>query len=119
MSDRQICVGCQAQSPETETNYTLIGSQHGWRLIRTRAPDGTVVAEWRCPGCWKAYKASLSKGGEGQPPSSRTGMLAVDPPSGTHAVGSPVAGSGEHTRADTTKSHRRSSPPPPRRSKGR
>jgi len=119
MSERQICVGCQAQSPETETNYTLIGSQHGWRLIRSRTPDGTVVAEWRCPGCWKAYKASLAKGGEGQPPSSRTGMLAVDPPSGTHAVGSPVAGSGEHTRADTTKSHRRSSPPPPRRSKGR
>jgi len=115
MSDRQICVGCQAQSPETETNYTLIGSQHGWRLIRTPQPNGTMLVEWRCPVCWKAYKAA-----RGDAPSSRAGSLGVDPPSGTHQVAPPArSDSGEHARVDGTRPKRRSSPPPPRRSRGR
>src|SRR5689334_10921552 len=56
MPDRQTCIDCGALSPETETNYTLISSQFGWRLSRTRMPDGTFVVEWRCPSCWKEFK---------------------------------------------------------------
>jgi hypothetical protein len=56
MRDRQVCIDCGTLSPETETNYTLISSQFGWRLSRTRAPDGTFNVEWRCPNCWKEYK---------------------------------------------------------------
>jgi len=56
MPDRQTCIDCGGLSPETETNYTLISSQFGWRLTRTRLPNGTFVVEWRCPVCWKGYK---------------------------------------------------------------
>ena len=56
MPDRQTCIDCGGLSPETETNYTLISSQFGWRLTRTRLPNGSFVVEWRCPVCWKSYK---------------------------------------------------------------
>jgi hypothetical protein len=56
MRDRQECIGCGTLSPETETNYTLISAQFGWRLVRERLPDGTFRVEWRCPDCWKRYK---------------------------------------------------------------
>lgn len=68
MSERQVCVDCGLLSPETETNYTLIGAQHGWRLTRRYEPDGTAVAEWRCPSCWRAYKGAAD---EKSPPSTR------------------------------------------------
>jgi len=54
--DRQTCVGCGKKSPETETNYTLISAQFGWRLTRYRGADGSLVIEWRCPSCWREYK---------------------------------------------------------------
>ncbi len=76
MSDRQTCVDCHELSPETETNYTLIGSRFGWRLLRTKDAGGNVLVEWRCPSCWRAYKAAR---GESLPASMRFG----DPPSGT------------------------------------
>ena len=56
MRDRQTCIGCGKKSPETETNYTLISAQFGWRLSRYRNPDGTIMIEWRCPSCWREYK---------------------------------------------------------------
>jgi hypothetical protein len=56
MGDQPLCVDCKARAPETTTNYTLIGSQHGWRVSRKRRPDGTVLVEWRCATCWKAHK---------------------------------------------------------------
>jgi hypothetical protein len=62
MRDRQTCIGCGKKSPETETNYTLISAQFGWRLTRYRNSDGTIVIEWRCPACWRDYKKA--KGGE-------------------------------------------------------
>jgi hypothetical protein len=60
--ERQICVGCGKQSPETETNYTLISAQFGWRLSRARTGDGTLLVEWRCPNCWREYKRHLPAG---------------------------------------------------------
>jgi hypothetical protein len=46
------CVGCLVWSPETDTNYTLISSRHGWRLTRGINAAGRSVMEWRCPTCW-------------------------------------------------------------------
>jgi hypothetical protein len=67
MRDRQVCIGCGKKSPETETNYTLISAQFGWRLTRYKDADGTIVIEWRCPNCWRDYKKS--KGADAIPPS--------------------------------------------------
>jgi hypothetical protein len=53
---RQKCVGCSISSPETDTEYTLISATHGWRVSRSRAANGDVVFEWRCPGCWRKFK---------------------------------------------------------------
>src|SRR5258708_21709359 len=57
MKERQTCVGCGRRSPETETNYTLISAQSGWRLTRRPAADGTVNVEWRRPPRWRAHRA--------------------------------------------------------------
>lgn len=54
--ESQICIDCEKKSPETDTNYTLISAQHGWRLHRTRSRDGAFVMEWRCPDCWHKFK---------------------------------------------------------------
>jgi len=45
----QTCVDCNAQSPQTETNFTLISARYGWRLsletpIRTRVRPSTAAA---------------------------------------------------------------------------
>lgn len=50
------CVACGALAPSTDTSYTLISSQHGWRLSRTLNADGTRTVEWRCPPCWDRHK---------------------------------------------------------------
>jgi len=76
MMECQICVGCGTKSPETDTNYTLISAQHGWRLHRVRAPDGAFSAEWRFPACWRKFKEANalpdSSGGAGARESART-----------------------------------------------
>jgi hypothetical protein len=61
MGDQPQCVDCKTRAPETATNYTLIGSQHGWRVTRTRRPDGSVLVEWRCASCWKAHKQAANR----------------------------------------------------------
>jgi hypothetical protein len=70
MRDRQTCVGCGKKSPETETNYTLISAQFGWRLTRYKGGDGALIVEWRCPSCWRDYKRTRVAP-VGEPPSSR------------------------------------------------
>jgi DNA-directed RNA polymerase subunit RPC12/RpoP len=60
VADSQTCVTCGKQAPETETNYTLISAQFGWRLTRYKRADGTLVLEWRCPNCWREFKRSRS-----------------------------------------------------------
>jgi hypothetical protein len=69
MSDRPHCVGCGESAPETNTNYTLISTDFGWRLMRRTLPNGEKLAEWRCPDCWRAHKAAA------QAPASRASHL--------------------------------------------
>jgi hypothetical protein len=57
-TERATCTDCGERAPATNTNYTLISTNFGWRLSRRVAPDGTKVAEWRCPACWRKHKAS-------------------------------------------------------------
>lgn len=54
ISDR-ACVDCTKIPPATETPYTLISSQHGWRLVFENI-DGKRMPVWRCPSCWARYK---------------------------------------------------------------
>jgi hypothetical protein len=69
---RHRCVDCGALSPETETNYTLISSQHGWRLSRASDPLGNPVMEWRCPRCWARHKGLMHS----DPAASKRGRFA-------------------------------------------
>jgi hypothetical protein len=50
------CVGCNAVSPPTETNYTLISSRHGWRLDRSVDDNGQKTLRWYCPTCWQRQR---------------------------------------------------------------
>lgn len=50
------CADCGAAAPATETNYTLISAQHGWRLSIDKLPDGRREPVWRCPDCWAAFR---------------------------------------------------------------
>ncbi len=65
MDKASSCTGCGKAPPPRSTDYTLI-SDLGWRLQRTKSPDGTVLLAWRCPDCWKALKNK--KAAEGAPP---------------------------------------------------
>lgn len=51
------CVDCGVLSPPTRTSHTLISAKHGWRLTRTKLPDGSCQYEWRCLECFSAQKA--------------------------------------------------------------
>ena len=57
---KKRCVDCNSIPPETQTNYTLISPQHGWR-VRRYEKDGRKVMEWRCPECWRAFRAQGGK----------------------------------------------------------
>lgn len=59
-ASRRQCVTCGTLSPATETNYTLISSQHGWRLTRELDRSGQFVMQWRCPKCWAKHKALVA-----------------------------------------------------------
>jgi hypothetical protein len=113
MNERQTCVDCRARSPETETNYTLIGSKHGWRLTKRRDKHGTVLIEWRCPKCWRAYKAV-----NGVPSSSSGEIPAVEAPSGTRSV-APPSEDDAPTLVDRAARQKKSTVPPPRRGRAR
>lgn len=51
------CVDCRRVAPSTETAYTLIGQQHGWRLGFALDQEGKRLPEWRCPDCFRRAKA--------------------------------------------------------------
>jgi len=51
----RVCVDCSKIPPPTDTPYTLISSQHGWRLV-FESINGRRVPVWRCPACWQRYK---------------------------------------------------------------
>jgi hypothetical protein len=59
LESRNHCVGCGTSSPATETNYTLIGPQYGWRVSRSVDPKGRKIAEWHCPKCWARRRSTI------------------------------------------------------------
>jgi len=77
VADAQTCVTCGKQAPETETNYTLISAQFGWRLTRYKRADGSLVLEWRCPNCWREFKRSRSGSSAGSPGSGAPGSAGA------------------------------------------
>jgi hypothetical protein len=60
----ETCIACHKQAPQTETDYTLISAQFGWRLTRSYGEDGSIRLEWRCPTCWAEYKRANHAPGE-------------------------------------------------------
>lgn len=52
--ERPACSICGKAAPETQTDYTPVSSQHGWRRSITTAADGSRVAKWICKECWEA-----------------------------------------------------------------
>jgi hypothetical protein len=73
----QRCHDCKKSAPATDTNYTLISKQHGWRLDRRRE-NGTIILEWRCPECWQRFKARNASA-RSAPPSSLVELPAKTP----------------------------------------
>jgi hypothetical protein len=53
---KEKCHDCGIDSPATNTEYTLISSRYGWRVVQARDAKGEIVMEWRCPTCWKEFK---------------------------------------------------------------
>jgi hypothetical protein len=49
------CIDCGAPSPTLDEGMTL-RSTLGWRLMREKLADGTIVPVWRCPQCWEKHK---------------------------------------------------------------
>jgi hypothetical protein len=62
MLGRETCVDCGGLSPEINGDHTLTTS-FGWRIRRALDAEGNVTIEWRCPGCWKLFKAGQRAGG--------------------------------------------------------
>jgi len=92
--DSQTCVTCGKRAPDTETNYTLISAQFGWRLTRYKGPDGSLVLEWRCPACWREYKRARASGpqlGASTPaPGARSASSWPPPPDGASSDAPPT-----------------------------
>ena len=57
----QKCDRCGLTAPETETNYTLIGAKHSWRMVVSETPDGKKTPIWYCPKCWEKRKTILGR----------------------------------------------------------
>lgn len=53
------CTDCRKPAPDTDTAHTLISGKHQWRLSR-RMEGQQWINEWRCPDCWRRYKARQS-----------------------------------------------------------
>jgi hypothetical protein len=56
MPAERSCVDCGVTPPQTESEYTLISAQHGWRLSRGVTASGRTRLDWRCPKCWAKRK---------------------------------------------------------------
>jgi hypothetical protein len=54
----QRCVGCRAEAPATQTNFTLISQRHGWRLTRQVDSSGRSFLEWRCAACFARFRST-------------------------------------------------------------
>jgi hypothetical protein len=51
----RTCARCRTTAPSTETDYTLIGSKHGWRCRKVDS-GGATRLEWYCDACWKGVR---------------------------------------------------------------
>jgi hypothetical protein len=111
MRDRQTCIECGKKSPETETNYTLISAQFGWRLARRRDENGGFVVEWRCPDCWRSHKKRAQDDGPPPPSTAAVRPAAGTPPPATRAV-SPGTSSGTARTSNRPPAPRTPSRPP-------
>ena len=69
-NERPICVGCSTLAPETTSNHTLISARFGWRLTRSKLPDGEWKFEWRCAKCWREHKATMPPSASGSIPAA-------------------------------------------------
>jgi hypothetical protein len=79
--DPHTCVDCKKPAPETDTQYTLIGSKL-WRVLRRRTADGGWALDWRCPECWRAYKKAHPDTKSGQMPAVPAQEPRGDAPGG-------------------------------------
>jgi hypothetical protein len=52
------CVDCSLTAPVTESTYTLMSPLHGWRFTLRVDKDGRRGGDWRCPGCYKVFRAA-------------------------------------------------------------
>lgn len=55
------CHDCGELAPPTQSDHTLISSEHGWRLSFEKR-DGRRHAIWRCPSCWQEFKKQRGVG---------------------------------------------------------
>jgi hypothetical protein len=58
-----ICVDCSARVPREDDDSALVSMKYGWRLTRKSGSEGDAAVEWRCPGCWTAYRERRSSAG--------------------------------------------------------
>ena len=56
---RANCVACGAEAPPTDSAYTLISARFGWRIAQYEV-HGRPHIDWRCPPCWRKYKATTA-----------------------------------------------------------
>ncbi len=94
---RETCIGCHQQSPETQTDYTLIGAKFGWRLTRAKATDGSLLLEWRCPSCWSDYKRA-----EAEKDADATHQSSTPPPASTRRTSNNAAALGTPKQASAS-----------------
>lgn len=94
MHERHQCVDCRRLSPPTDSGYTLISREFGWRLTRAKALDGSLVLQWRCPVCWERFKAK-QKTRPWEP--ARRPPPRIQEPSGDDAAS--LSQSGEYSKA--------------------
>ncbi len=57
----RYCGACGAVAPKTDTDYTLIGAAHGWRLLRSVGTDGSLRMSWRCATCFAKRRAQTTE----------------------------------------------------------
>jgi hypothetical protein len=59
---KRKCDTCGAEAPNTETDYTLIGSKHAWRCKKKLvALETEPRLTWYCPSCWKNVRPESRK----------------------------------------------------------
>ncbi|MGC4063428.1 MAG: hypothetical protein QM784_01990 [Polyangiaceae bacterium] len=56
VTTKQQCCVCRAESPLTNTNYTLISPRHQWRMELRTDEHGNKEPLWYCPHCWERMK---------------------------------------------------------------